>query len=94
MSERERVPRCAMQSAPWVREGLAAGAAGATLSGIPSTLHALATGRDPLEAALGTHGDPLELVEEGEALGGPGWRVGRRDLRAPGRPIHLVTDCY
>ena len=34
------------------REGLAAGAVAAVLSGIPSTVHALATGRDPLEATL------------------------------------------
>lgn len=36
--------------------GVAAGAVGAVLGGIPSTVHALATGRDPLEAtyAAGT----------------------------------------
>jgi hypothetical protein len=34
------------------RDGLAAGAVAAVLSGIPSTVHALATGRDPLEATL------------------------------------------
>jgi hypothetical protein len=33
-----------------VAEGVLAGAAGAVLGGIPSTLHALAAGRDPLEA--------------------------------------------
>ncbi|MGH3508547.1 MAG: hypothetical protein ACRDO2_15215 [Nocardioidaceae bacterium] len=32
------------------RAALVAGTAGAVISGIPSTLHALATGRDPLEA--------------------------------------------
>ena len=32
------------------RDALAAGAWAAVLSGVPSTLHALATGRDPLEA--------------------------------------------
>jgi hypothetical protein len=33
-----------------VREGLAAGAVAGALSGLPSTLHALASGGDPLEA--------------------------------------------
>jgi hypothetical protein len=32
------------------RDALAAGSWAAVLSGVPSTLHALATGRDPLEA--------------------------------------------
>jgi hypothetical protein len=36
----------------WVVDGLAAGVAGAALGGLPSTLHALATGGDPLEATL------------------------------------------
>jgi hypothetical protein len=35
-----------------VRDGLAAGAVGAVVGGLPSTVHALATGRDPLEASL------------------------------------------
>ena len=34
------------------RDGLAAGAVAAVLSGVPSTVHALVTGRDPLEATL------------------------------------------
>jgi hypothetical protein len=34
------------------RDGLAAGAVAAALSGIPSTVHAVVTGRDPLEATL------------------------------------------
>ena len=34
------------------RDGLAAGVVAAALGGIPSTAHALATGRDPLEATL------------------------------------------
>jgi hypothetical protein len=33
-------------------DGLLAGAVAAVLSGVPSTVHALATGRDPLEATL------------------------------------------
>lgn len=39
-----------------LRTGLEAGALGAVLGGLPSTIHALATGRDPLEAtkAAGT----------------------------------------
>lgn len=36
----------------WIRDGLVAGAAGAVTGGVPSTLHALATGRDPVEATL------------------------------------------
>jgi len=35
-----------------MRDGLAAGAVAAVLSGAPSTLHALAAGSDPLEATL------------------------------------------
>jgi hypothetical protein len=35
-----------------VRDGLVAGAVAALPSGLPSTLHALATGRDPLAATL------------------------------------------
>lgn len=40
----------------WRRRAVVAGTAAATLSGLPSTLHALATGRDPLAAtrAAGT----------------------------------------
>jgi hypothetical protein len=33
-------------------DGLVAGAVAAVVSGLPSTVHALATGRDPLEATL------------------------------------------
>ncbi len=36
----------------WAREGLVAGMVGALVGGVPSTLHALTTGRDPLEASL------------------------------------------
>jgi hypothetical protein len=35
-----------------IRDGAIAGSVAAVLSGIPSTLHALATGRDPLEPTL------------------------------------------
>ncbi|HEV7882195.1 MAG TPA: hypothetical protein VGO81_01430 [Solirubrobacteraceae bacterium] len=41
-----------MNDRPSVGDALAAGAVAAVLSGAPSTLHALATGRDPLEASL------------------------------------------
>jgi len=37
--------------APVLRRGIAAGAVAGVLSGLPSTVHALATGRDPLAAA-------------------------------------------
>ena len=40
-----------MDRANDTRTGLAAGVAGAIVGGIPSTCHALATGRDPLEAS-------------------------------------------
>jgi hypothetical protein len=36
----------------WIRDGIAAGAVAAVVSGIPSTVHASLTGRDPLEATL------------------------------------------
>ena len=38
--------------AGWVEDGVVAGLAGAALSGIPSTVHALACGRDVLEPTL------------------------------------------
>ena len=41
-----------MTRAGTIADGVAAGAVAAVLSGAPSTLHALATGRDPLEASL------------------------------------------
>jgi hypothetical protein len=40
-----------MDRAKDTRTGLAAGVVGAIVGGIPSTCHALATGRDPLEAS-------------------------------------------
>ena len=42
----------AMDDRPPLADALAAGAVAAVLSGAPSTLHALLTGRDPLEASL------------------------------------------
>ena len=41
-----------MDDRPPLADALVAGAVAAVLSGAPSTLHALATGRDPLEASL------------------------------------------
>jgi hypothetical protein len=41
-----------VEDRPSLGDALAAGAVAAVLSGAPSTLHALATGRDPLEASL------------------------------------------
>lgn len=41
-----------MRHAATVRDGLVAGAVAAVVSGAPSTLHALATRSDPLEATL------------------------------------------
>jgi hypothetical protein len=60
-----------------VRDGLAAGAVAAVVSGAPSTLWALAAGRDPLEATLAT--GSLLLPEE--------TRRGR--LAAAAVPVHL-----
>lgn len=36
----------------WLRDGLTAGAVAAAVSGAPSTVHAVAAGRDPLEATV------------------------------------------
>jgi hypothetical protein len=36
----------------WLRDGVVAGAVAGVLSGAPSTVHALLTGRDPLAAAV------------------------------------------
>ena len=53
---RRRTPeeRAAAGEGPggWVGDGLVAGIVSAAVSGIPSTVHALMSGRDPLEATL------------------------------------------
>ena len=59
---------------------LRAAAWAAALSGIPSTLHALATGRDPLEAALAA-GSVL-LPQE----------TNRATLLAAAVPVHLLVS--
>jgi hypothetical protein len=41
-----------VEDRPWLGDALVAGSVAGVLSGAPSTLHALATGRDPLEASL------------------------------------------
>jgi hypothetical protein len=55
-----------------LRDGLVAGAVAGVLSGIPSTVHAVATGRDPLAAAraagnllLPAHARPAALLAAG-----------------------------
>jgi drug/metabolite transporter superfamily protein YnfA len=63
-----------------VRDGLAAGAAAAVVSGAPSTLWALAAGRDPLEATLAA--GSILLPRE--------TRRGR--LVAAAGPVHLVLS--
>jgi hypothetical protein len=63
-----------------VRHGLRAGAVAAALSGAPSTAHALATARDPLEATLAA--GSLLLPRE--------TRRGR--LLAAAVPVHLVLS--
>lgn len=57
-----------------------AGAWAALLSGTPSTLHALATGRDPLEAALAA--GSILLPDE----------TRRRRLLAAAVPVHLALS--
>lgn len=62
------------------RDGLAAGALAAVLGGAPSTVHALVTGRDPLEATLAA-GSILVSGEE------------RRDaLLAVAVPVHVAIS--
>jgi hypothetical protein len=63
-----------------VRDGLAAGAVGAVLSGAPSTLHALATRADPLDATLAAGAMLL-----------PGERHGMR-LVAAAVPVHVAVS--
>jgi hypothetical protein len=63
-----------------VRDGLVAGAVAALPSGLPSTLHALATGRDPLGAALAA--GSMMLPRE--------TRRGR--LLAAAVPVHLALS--
>jgi hypothetical protein len=65
---------------PWVGDGLAAGAVAAVVSGIPSTAHALVTGRDPLAATLAA--GSLLLPRE--------TRRTRLLLAAP--PVHLAVS--
>jgi hypothetical protein len=62
------------------RDGVAAGAVAAVVSGAPSTLHALATGRDPLEAALAAG----SIVLPGEE---PRWRLFLAAI-----PVHLAIS--
>ena len=64
----------------WVWDGLVAGAAGAIPSGVPSTVHALATRRDPLESSLAA--GSLVLPREQQA--------GRLLLAAV--PVHLALS--
>ena len=66
-----------MQAYPSALRVFRAAACAAALSGLPSTVHALATGRDPLEAALAAG----SIVLPGET------RPGR--LLAAAVPVHL-----
>jgi hypothetical protein len=65
-----------MQLSPAVR----AGAVAAVLSGAPSTLHAVATGRDPLEATLAAG----SILLPGE--------MRRAHLLAAAVPVHLALS--
>jgi hypothetical protein len=62
------------------RDGIAAGSIAAVLSGLPSTVHAVATGRDPLEATLAAG----SLLLPGET------RRGRLFLAAV--PVHVAVS--
>jgi len=63
-----------------VRDGLAAGVVAALPSGVPSTLHALLTGRDPLEATTAA-GSVLRPRAERTAV-----------LVAAAVPVHLALS--
>ena len=63
-----------------LRRTIRAGAVAAVLSGIPSTLHAVATGRDPLEATLAAG----SILLPGE--------VRRARLLAAAVPVHLALS--
>lgn len=69
-----------MPARPRLRDGLAAGAIAAVVSGIPSTAHALATGRDPLEATVAA--GSLVLPRERR----------RTRLLLAAAPVHLVIS--
>jgi len=65
----------AARSRRWYRPGLAAGALAGLVSGAPSTLHALLSGRDPLAAAraagnlvLPADAPPAHLIVAGAAV--------------------------
>ncbi len=63
-----------------LRDGLAAGSLGAIVSGVPSTAHALVTGKNPLEASLAA--GTLLLPDER--------RPGRLLLAAA--PVHIALS--
>ena len=62
------------------RDGIAAGAIAAVLSGAPSTIHALATGRDPLEATAAAGSMAV------------GREASRPALLAAAVPVHVVIS--
>jgi hypothetical protein len=51
-----------------VRDGLVAGSVGAVLGGVPSTIHALATGRDVLESTRAAGSIALPRTDDEQAL--------------------------
>jgi len=65
-------------------DGLAAGAVAGAVSGVPSTLHALVTGRDPLAAAVAAGNLLIPACEH------PGAR--RRALLLAGGAAHIVLS--
>jgi hypothetical protein len=64
----------------WAVDGMSAGAVAAALSGLPSTVHALATGRDPFEATLAA--GSILLPEE----------TRRSRLALAAGPVHLAIS--
>jgi hypothetical protein len=67
-------------SPDWARDGVAAGLVAAAVSGIPSTVCALVTGRDPLEATLAAG----SLLLPGETR--------RSHLVVAAGPVHLAVS--
>jgi hypothetical protein len=65
-----------------LRQGVVAGAVAAVLSGIPSTTHALATGRDPLAATEAAGSLALPGVDD------------RRLLLAAAVPVHTTVSLF
>jgi hypothetical protein len=73
------VPRAGLETGS-LADGVVAGLVAAVVSGVPSTAHALATGRDPLEATLAA--GSIALPQETD----------RVCLLAAAVPVHLAVS--